>query len=195
MAPDLSRSRQTQTLSDVEQALLARFRAGDRDESFQELVRGQLGPLLALARRVTADESWADDLVQEALVRAYRGLDGFRGESSLRTWMFRILIRLSMEPGRWRRAEPARALDVEIPDSFSADPHDELVERELRDRLEESLERLTPRQRAAFHLRAVEGMDYRTIGAALDCTPVAARMLVLGARKKVMARMGRHLEW
>lgn len=195
MAPDLSANRESKSLSEIEHALLARFRAGERDETFQELVRGQLGPLLALARRVSGDGSWADDLVQESLVRAYRGLDGFRGESSLRTWLFRILIRLSKEPGRWRRGEPAKSLDVEIPDALGPSPHDELVERELRDRLEESLERLTPRQRAAFHLRAVEGMDYRTIGAALDCTPVAARMLVLGARKKVMARMGRHLEW
>ncbi|MCA8941668.1 MAG: RNA polymerase sigma factor [Planctomycetes bacterium] len=195
MRTDLTRSERTCRLSDVEVALLARFRAGEREDSFQELVRGQLGPLIALARRVTGDSAWADDLVQEALVRAYRGLDAFRGESSLRTWLFRILVRLSKEPSRWQRSEPAAPLSVEVPDVLGIDPHDELVERELRDRLEEALERLTPRQRAAFHLRAVEGMDYRAIGAALDCTPVAARMLVLGARKKVMARMERHLEW
>jgi DNA-directed RNA polymerase specialized sigma24 family protein len=58
----------------------------------------------------------------------------------------------------------------------------------------EALERLTARQRAAFHLRAVEGMEYRAIGESLDCTAVAARMLVLGARRKVMARVGRYLE-
>ncbi len=157
-------------------------------------MRPQLGALSALARRITGEQHWAEDLVQETLVRAFRGLDKFRGDSGLRTWLIRILVRLSKEPSRWRRGEKAGPLEIEIPDSMSATPEDRVVERELRDRLEEALERLTPRQRAAFHLRAVEGMDYRAIARSLDCTAVAARMLVLGARRKVMARMGRHLD-
>lgn len=194
MRQDTSSQLHARHLSEAERAALDRFRAGERRRSFQDLLRPQLGPLKALATRITGESHWAEDLVQETLVRAYRGLDRFRGDSGLRTWLFRILVRLSKEPGRWRRGERAGSLDVEIPDALGPSPEDQLVERELRDRLEESLERLTPRQRAAFHLRAVEGMDYRAIAGALDCTAVAARMLVLGARRKVMARLGRHLE-
>ena len=56
------------------------------------------------------------------------------------------------------------------------------------------MERLTVRQRTALHLRAVEGMDYAAISVVLQCTPVAARMHVLQARRKVMARVQEHLD-
>ena len=56
------------------------------------------------------------------------------------------------------------------------------------------MERLTLRQRTALHLRAVEGLDYEAIGAVLTCSAVAARMHVLEARRKVMARLQEHLE-
>ena len=174
-------------------ALFARFRGGDR-EAFHGLLRPHLGSLLALARRLTGDPHWAEDLVQETLVRAYRGLGEFRGEAALRTWLFRILVRLAAEPSRWRRQERTRSLaDLEIPDTMSAGPEAPAIDRELRDRLMEAMERLPPRQRAALHLRAVEGMDYRAIAESLGCSNQAARMLVLEARRKTMERIGRHL--
>lgn len=190
------RSKLTSRLTAAEQAALARFRSGDRGVAFQELVRGQLAALAGLARRILRDEHSADDLVQETLVRAYGGLDAFRGESSLRTWLLRILVHLAKEPRRWSRtpATPPEPLELEIPDSLGPAPDGPAVERELRARLDEALERLTTRQRTAFHLRAVEGMDYRAIADTLDCQPAAARMLVLAARRKVMERMEGYLE-
>jgi RNA polymerase sigma-70 factor (ECF subfamily) len=194
MRSDATSRDETRAPDEFERVALARFRAGQRREAFQELLNPQLGALQALARRVTGDPHAADDLVQETLVRAFRGLAAFRGDSTVRAWVMRILVRLSSEPGRWRRARPLECLEFEIPDVLGPDPSDGVIERELRERLDEALERLTVRQRAAFHLRAVEGLDYRAIGDALDCTADAARMLVLGARRKVIARLGRHLE-
>ena len=60
--------------------------------------------------------------------------------------------------------------------------------------IDEAMERLTTRQRTALHLRAAEGLDYATIGNVLGCTPVAARMHVLAARRHVLARLQEHLE-
>lgn len=194
LTPTTSSPPAKQRLSDAERGALARFCDGHKREAFQELVRPHLGAMQALACRATGESHWAEDLVQESLVRAYRGLAGFRGEASLRTWLLRILIRLSKEPSRWRRGERSASLDVEIPDTLGPSPQDGIVERELRARLAESLERLTLRQRSAFHLRAVEGMDYAAIAGVLECSNAAARMLVLAARRKVMARMGEHLE-
>lgn len=172
---------------------LRRFQGGE-ERAFHELLRPHLSPLLALARRRTGDPHWAEDLVQETLVRAYSTLKSFRGEASLRTWLFRILLRLASEPRRWRRQERASSLrDVEVPDVLEL-PEDGALARELRERLAEAMERLQPRQRCALHLRAVEGLDYASIAEVLECSSGAARMLVLGARRKVMERIGEYLE-
>lgn len=173
---------------------LSRCRAGDAS-AFQPLLRPHLAALLALAKRHCRDPHWAEDLVQETLVRAFRSLASFRGDAALRTWLFRILVRLASEPQRWARGKTAEPIgDLDVPDHLDARAEHDAIARELQDRLDEAMERLTMRQRTALHLRAVEGMDYESIGAVLSCTAVAARMHVLEARRKVMLRLGEHLE-
>ena len=181
-------------MPELEQQLLVRCQAGDQG-AFQQLLRPHLPALLALARRCCRDLHWAEDLVQETLVRAYQGLTSFRGDAALRTWLFRILVRLAGEPERWRRGQATEPLgDLDIPDHLDGRGEHGAIARELQDRLAEAMERLTVRQRTALHLRAAEGLDYEAIGAVLACTAVAARMHVLEARRKVMARLQEHLE-
>lgn len=180
--------------SEGERHWLARCRAGDAS-AFQPLLHPHLPALLALARRCCRDPHWAEDLVQETLVRAFRNLTSFRGEAALRTWLFRILVRLAADPQRWRKGSALESLgDVEIPDHVDAHAEQAAITRELQDRIDEAMERLTLRQRTALHLRAVEGLDYAAIGAVLACTAVAARMHVLAARRAVMQRLREHLE-
>jgi RNA polymerase sigma-70 factor (ECF subfamily) len=180
--------------SEAEQFWLRAFRKGDAS-AFQHLVRPHLAALVTLARRHTGDPHWADDLVQETLVRAFRGLPGFRGDASIKTWLFRILVRLASDPARWRWRERAGDLaGIDVPDHFVELPEHGAVERELWQRLAEAMERLTARQRTALHLRAVEGLEYAAIASVLECSQAAVRMLVLEARRKVMARLGEHLE-
>lgn len=194
MEPQVGTSPARQPLSATEQHWLQACRAGDR-QAFQNLLRPHLGALLALARRHCRDGHWAEDLLQEVLVRAFRGLPGFRGEAALRTWLFRILVRLAGDPARWRLRQTAQPLgEIDVPDTFEALPEHAARGRELQDRLDEAMERLTPRQRTALHLRAVEGLDYAAIASVLACSQPAARMQVLEARRKVMARLGEHLE-
>jgi RNA polymerase sigma factor (sigma-70 family) len=180
-------------LGDEERRWLAAFRDGDRS-AFQVLLSPHLAPLFALARRQTKDSHHAEDLLQEVLVRAFLGLRSFRGDSGLRTWLFRILVRLATEPERWSRAAPPPLLDVDVPDLWLEPPEQGAMSRELGQRLDEAMERLPPRQRAALHLRAVAGMDYAGVAEVLECSPGAARMLVLEARRKVMARLQEHLD-
>lgn len=179
--------------TDDERRWLDRCRAGDTS-AFQPLVHPYLPGLLALARRQCRDPHWAEDLVQETLVRAFRGLPGFRGDAALRTWLFRILVRLAAEPQRWRRGSAAAPLEIDVPDHLDAPMVHDAMARELRQRLDEAMERLTARQRTALHLRAAEGMDYAAIAAVLGCSAVAARMHVLEARRHVLQRVKEHLD-
>lgn len=180
--------------TEAERVLLDRLRAGEA-AAFQALVRPHLGPLLALSQRLTGDPHWAEDLVQETLVRAFASRTSFRGDASLGTWLFRIQLRLAAAPERWQKRERAGSLDtVDVPDRLAPLPDEETLGRELRERLDEAMERLTLRQRTALHLRAVEGLDYATIAEVLGCSRAAARMQILAARRKVLARLGRYLE-
>jgi len=183
-------------ISEQERQWLARCRDGDR-QAFQHLLRPHLQGLLALARRYCRDPHWAEDLVQETLVRAFRGLPDFRGDAALRTWLFRILVRLASEPQRWQRGRPADASlgELDVPDHFDGrQAEQDAIARELQHRIDEAMERLTERQRTALHLRAVEGLDYAAISAVLSCSQTAARMHVLEARRKVMSRVKEHLD-
>ena len=178
----------------AELAWLAGARAGS-SEAFSKLVAGHLGSLFALAKRLCGDSHWAEDLAQETLLRAFLALPKFRGDCSLKTWMFRILVRLFGEPSRWRKSERAEPLgDLEVPDRLDLDGASLAAGRELEDRVAAAIERLPIRQRAALHLRAVEGLDYDGIAKVLGGKPGAARMLVMEARRKLADRLGRHLE-
>jgi len=194
MEPTLGTPPRRTSTSDHEQHWLDRCRAGDPDAA-QHLLRPHMTGLMALARRYCRDAHWAEDLVQETLVRAFKGLPNFRGDSALRTWLYRILVRLASEPTRWQRAMPAQLIDhVDIPDSCGNVAEEDAIARELQDRLDEAMERLTDRQRTAMHLRSVEGMDYATISTVLSCSAAAARMHVLEARRKILSRVKEHLD-
>ena len=195
MDASLGKQPRPPAVSDQERIWLAGCREGDH-AAFQSLLRPHLTSLLSLARRYCRDPHWAEDLVQETLVRAFKGLPNFRAESALRTWLFRILVRLACEPARWQRSMPTESLgEMDVPDHYDgkqAEQH--AIARELQDRLDEAMERLTHRQRTALHLRAVEGMDYATISGVLACSATAARMHVLEARRKVLARVKEHID-
>ena len=178
----------------AEAELLAAARAGSA-MAFATLLGTQVGALHALARRLCADSHWADDLTQETLLRAFQALPKFRAECSLRTWLFGILTRLASEPHRWKKSERADPLaELEVPDRLDTDATLQASGRELEDRIAEAMERLPLRQRAALHLRAVEGLDYAGIAEVLGCNVGAARMLVLEARRKLAVRLARYLE-
>jgi RNA polymerase sigma-70 factor (ECF subfamily) len=180
-------------LGPADRAALARLREGDPGV-FQTMVRPLLPSMLALARRLLGDVHRAEDLVQDTLVRAFKGIGGFRGEASLRTWLFRIQVREAAQIRRAGREQaPQESPEFEIPDHLAADPEERIRERELAERLDEAMERLTPRQRTALHLRAVEGLDYAAIATVLGGSAAASRMLVLAARRRVLRRMGRYL--
>jgi RNA polymerase sigma-70 factor (ECF subfamily) len=158
--------------SDAE--LIARWKAGNQ-RAASELVQRHASALARFAVSCGARED-VDELVQDTFVRAFGSLDGFRGDSSFRTWLFTIERRLLMDR---RRAEKRRPLGMEINEGDAAtefDALDDLVADEAQMRVRGAIERLTPTQREVFVLRVTEGMSYREIAQTVSTTEGAARV-------------------
>jgi RNA polymerase sigma-70 factor (ECF subfamily) len=166
-------------------------------QAFDRLLRPQLGRLLALCRRLRPSEQAAEELLQEGLIRAHRGLASFRAEGSFRAWIVAILYRLASEPERiGPRPLPAGQSSLqslaheELPDSLSSDPAAQASARDVLRRVEAAMERLPLRQRSALHLRSVEGFDYAEIARVLETSEGAVRNAVMHARQKLRERLG-----
>jgi RNA polymerase sigma-70 factor (ECF subfamily) len=116
-----------------------------------------------------------DDLVQETFFRAFRALEGWRGEASFRSWLFTIGGNLLRD--EFRRQKGRRMLSLEDRDlTDRADPHADLAAAEAEARVREGLAGLPRLQREVFLLRVQEGTGYEEIALALGTTPGAARV-------------------
>lgn len=166
-------------VSVADPALLERLR--DRDpQALGAVVDDHARPLYRAACGLGFAASEAEDLVQDVFVTFLESLDRFEGRSALRTWLFGILHRKTLERRRaGRRDEQADAIDEVFESRFDLDGHwsrpplpvDRLAEaRETDDALRACLDGLPDLQRGAFHLREVEGLPAPEAAAALGCT-------------------------
>lgn len=169
-------------------ALIAAWRSGD-EAAATELVRRHARALAGFLAGAGAPPDELDDLVQEALIRAFRSIAGFRGQCRFRTWLLTIGGNVLKDFGRRVRRRPVVPLHEELraPDG---DPHDAAVAGEAEQRLGVELGRLPRLQREVFLLRAQQGLEYEEIAAALGTTPGAARVHYHHAVK----RLKEHLE-
>jgi RNA polymerase sigma-70 factor (ECF subfamily) len=163
----------------VDRALVARWLGGDERAATLLVERhgaalARFGASLIGGRGSGGGE--VDDLVQDTFVRAFQSLADFRGESSLRTWLFTIERRLLVDR---RRAEQRRPDRVEIGEEDAATEYtalDAMVADETEGRIRRSLERLSPMQRDVFTLRIAEGLSYKEIADVVGSTEGAARV-------------------
>jgi len=147
----------------VEQALAGSKRA------FEDLVRRYEKPIYYLALRSVREEQAAADLAQTAFLKAYEGLHGFRGQSSFKTWLYRIAINLCKNYLRDHGKKRFDSLGEMDPPS-TANPLRELIEHEDQWRIAQAWARLPERQRLAVTLKVQEGMKYREIAEVLGCS-------------------------
>ncbi|HHI81012.1 MAG TPA: RNA polymerase sigma factor [Planctomycetes bacterium] len=154
-------------------------------EAYDRIVRPLLGSLLALARRL-APSGTGEELLQESLIRGYRGISRFRGDSSFRSWMVSILYHLAKDPRKFLGPKPIPAGPLcEIPSCLEGDPFQRVSAQETLRKVEQVMERLPLRLRTALHLRAVEGWSYKEISASMGCSRGSVRNAVLAARRKL----------
>ena len=155
-------------------ALIAAWQGGD-EQAAAELVRRHARALARFLAGAGAPDADVDDLVQETFIRAFRGVDRFRGQCRFRTWLLTIGGNVLKDAVRRAR----RAKVVPLADELRAtdgDPHERAVAGEAEGRLREGLGRLSRMQREVFLLRAQQGLAYDEIAAALGTSPGAARV-------------------
>jgi RNA polymerase sigma-70 factor (ECF subfamily) len=153
-------------------ALAAAYRAGD-ERAAAELVRRHAPAVGRFLYSSGAARDEIDDLVQEALFRAFRRLDGWRGEASFRSWLFAGNV-LRDEYRRRKGRQMLSLEDRDLPDR--ADPHQDFAAMEVEERLRQGIGSLPRLQREVFLLRTQQGSGYVEIAAALGTTPGAARV-------------------
>ena len=154
--------------------LIARWKAGDQ-RAATLLVGRHAAAVGRFARSVGARED-VQEVVQDTFVRAFASLESFRGDSSLRTWLFTIARRLLLD---MRRSERRRGEQVEVQEedaSTEYDALDSVVAEETRKRMHIAVARLSKTQREVFVLRVSEGMSYKEIADAAGTTEGAARV-------------------
>jgi RNA polymerase sigma-70 factor (ECF subfamily) len=170
---------------------------GDRG-SFDTLVRRYDQSVLRLALHMLGNEQDAQDVHQEAFIKAYRHLGNFRFECSFYTWLYRIVTNLCLDQLRRRksrREDPATALDSSgdemdllsniTDDRAMANPARELDRKRMGETIQDALDKLTPRERTVFELKHYQGLKLRTIGEMLNTTEETAKNTLFRATRKL----------
>ncbi len=163
--------------------LLLRWRSGD-ERAATELVERHAPSLARFAASIGARTD-IEELVQDTFVRAFGSLDGFRGDSTLRTWLFTILRRLVLDQ---RRARARRPVSVPVADDDAVtgfDALDGMVATETEQKVRDAVAGLTPTQREVFTLRVTEGLSYKEIADVAGTTEGAARVHYHNAMRAV----------
>ncbi len=188
---------------DDDRDLLARLRAGD-EPAFEALVTRHDGALRRVARTYVRTDAAADDVVQETWLGVVRGLESFEGRSSLRTWIFSILVnRARTRAVRDARSLPFSSLEEDDrpavePSAFAADgrwtsapprldgdPETGLLSAELREHLLRAVDALTGDQRAVITLRDLAGLSAAEVCGLLEIADGNQRVLLHRARARV----------
>jgi RNA polymerase sigma-70 factor (ECF subfamily) len=168
----------------VTHELLAACRRGDR-EAFEEVVRRTHKHVYTQALRLVGDRQEAEDVAQEAYLRVFRGLAGFRGDAQFETWLYRIVSNAAMSHLRKRRRFAELVLDSseesgEPPSSIQV--AEEAVDR---DALTKALESLPPSLRVVVILKDVYGLSCREIGDQIGVSEGAVKVRLHRARRRL----------
>jgi RNA polymerase sigma-70 factor, ECF subfamily len=187
-----------QGLSRIDDSLLVREAQRGNRAAFEELVRHYDQAVLRLAMHLTGSETEAQDIYQEAFLKAYKSVGNFRFEYSFYTWIYRIVTNLCLDHLRKRtvRKEDApvatdasgESYDVldRVPDARSgANPERDLMRRELGGQISRALQKLTPRERMVFELKHYHGLKLRTVGEVLNTTEETAKNTLFRATQKL----------
>jgi RNA polymerase sigma-70 factor (ECF subfamily) len=181
------------TQDESDQQLVERVQAGDK-AAFDLLVRKYQHRVLKLVSRFVSDAAEAEDVAQEAFLKAYRALASFRGDSAFYTWLYRIAINTAKNALVSNRRRPVDFdLDLQDPEQYDRHarlkegdtPEGVLLTEEIRSVVEKAMEQLPEDLRTAIVLRELEGLSYEEIAEAMDCPVGTVRSRIFRAREAI----------
>lgn len=178
-----------------ELALVQRVQSGELD-AFEDLVRAHEKTVYNLALRMTGNPQDAEDMAQEAFLKAYRSLPDFRGESKFSVWLYRIVSNVCLDHLRKQSRRTASSLtrededgeeqQLEVPDE-SQSPERLLEQKLTREAVQRGLAELPEEQRQILLLREIRGMSYEEIAETLGLEAGTVKSRIFRARKKLSA--------
>jgi RNA polymerase sigma-70 factor (ECF subfamily) len=180
-----------------DQLLVERVQQGDRS-AFDILVAKYQHKVAKLVMRYVRDHAEALDVTQEAFLKAYRALPGFRGDSAFYTWLYRIAINTAKNYLVAAKRRPLDYdLDLQNPDQYelhgrlsdSDTPEGALLSEEIRETVNQAIEALPVDLRTAIMLRELEGMSYEEIATAMECPVGTVRSRIFRAREAIDKRL------
>jgi len=171
-------------------ALVERLKQGD-GKALDELFRCHRDAAYGIAYRLLGSREDALDVVQEAFIHVMRGIEGFRGQSSFRTWLYRIVTHAALDYRRWRAIRTAESLDADTAvepaatGSARRTPLDEASDRDLGQAIEKALANISEKNRAALVLYAMEGMSYKEVAEVLGISVGTVMSRIFNARQRL----------
>jgi RNA polymerase sigma-70 factor (ECF subfamily) len=178
----------------VDAELILQFKQG-RESAFEELVRKHMKDAYLFCLRLTGSSEEAEEISQQGFISAYRSLKSFRGESTFRSWLFRILINLNRDRLRGRRRYEARLEEMRRREERRSPPEIGAEKRagELSELVRERIEQLPPRQREVLLLHLQQNLGYREIAEVLGIRYETVKMNLSLARKRLKEELKGYL--
>jgi len=176
--------------------LVRRCQAGDT-EAFDELVTRNRTRVFSMIYNMVHSEQDAWDLAQDSFLKAWKSIKRFRGQSSFYTWIYRIVMNVTID---WLRKKHVKGAGAEFDDATllkevdpasktvpkaEALPYETMERGEIRARIDQAIAQLSPEQRAVILMKEVEGMQYHEIAEALGCSIGTVMSRLFYARKKL----------
>jgi len=183
---------------DIDQQLVARAQQGDK-QAFELLVSKYQRKLLRLISRLVRDPAEAEDVAQDAFIKAYRALPQFRGDSAFYTWLYRIGVNTAKNylVSQGRRPPSSTEKDNEEAETFDdADalrdintPESILLSKEIATTVNAAMAKLPEELRTAISLREIEGLSYDEISEVMNCPIGTVRSRIFRAREAIAAEL------
>lgn len=177
---------------DTDEQLVARVQKGDK-RSFDLLVLKYQHKVLALVRRFVKDQAEAEDVAQEAFIKAYRAISNFRGDSAFYTWLYRIAVNTAKNALDARKRRPVADIDIDEVEDFAfsdglrveENPESLLATQDVYRIVEETLAALPDELRRALMLREFDGLAYEEIADVMGCPIGTVRSRIFRAREAI----------
>ena len=176
--------------------LVKRCQAGD-SEAFDELVTRYRTRIFAMIYNMVHNEQDAWDLAQDSFVKAWKSIKRFHGRSSFYTWIYRIVMNVTID---WLRKKQIKGAGLEFDDAIQLKevnpasktlpkaeplPYERMERTEIRARIDHAIEQLSPEHRAVILMKETEGMQYHEIAESLGCSIGTVMSRLFYARKKL----------